>query len=165
MEHLKQYISLCWFKGSLEELPESMPLLYRALIFYVTIGIFVITNMTGFIEAIIQVFIKVVLILLFISIVLFFTKGMKQYLKVLTSYLVCQDLISIFALPLLIWVTVTDDSLAYYSLSAVMLWAVAIIAYINNQIISLGSFPSFLLSLTFFLSVYGGSFVLLLLVA
>ncbi len=165
MEHLKQYISLCWFKGSLDETPESIPLLKKALIFYVVGGIFVITNMTGFIEAIIEVFIEIFLIFAFVAIVLFFTKDLTQYWKVLTSFFICQDFISIFALPLLIWVTVTDDSLAYYLLGAVMLWGVAIIAYINNQIISLGSFPSFLLSLTFFLGVYGGGFILMLLVA
>jgi hypothetical protein len=165
MEHLKQYISLCWFKGDLDEMPESIPLLKKALIFYVLGGVFVITNMTGFIEAIIEVFLEVFLIFAFVAIVLFFIKDMKQYWKVLTSFFICQDFISIFALPLLIWVTVTDDSWAYYSLAAVMLWGVAIITYINNQIVSLGSFPSFLLSLTFFLGVYGGGFILMLLVA
>ncbi len=165
MEHLKQYISLCWFKGSLDETPESIPLLRKALFFYAAAGIFVITNMTGFVEAIIQVFLKLVLIFLFVAIVLFFTKDWKNYWKILTSYFICQDFISIFALPLLIWVTVTDDSWAYSSLAAVMLWGVAIITYINNQIISLGYFPSFLLSLTFYLGVYGGSFILMLLVA
>jgi len=165
MEHLKQYISLCWFKGDLDEMPESIPLLKKALIFYVLGGVFVITNMTGFIEAIIEVFLEVFLIFAFVAIVLFFIKDMKQYWKVLTSFFICQDFISIFALPLLIWVTVTDDSWAYYSLAAVMLWGVAIITYINNQIVSLGSFPSFPLSLTFFLGVYGGGFILMLLVA
>lgn len=164
MEQLKQYISLCWFKGSLDEMPESMPLFRNALIFYTVVGIFVITNMTGFIEAVIEVFLEIFLIFLFLAIVLFFTKDLKRYWKVMTSYLITQGFISIFALPLLIWATVTEESWAYYCLAVVMLWGVAIIAYINNQVISLGAFPSFLLSLTFYLGVYGGAFVLMLLV-
>jgi len=162
MEQLKEYISLCWLKGDLDEMPESMPLFRNALIFYTVVAVFLQINVKGFIEAFIEVGIEIVLTFLFVSILLFFTKAMDQFWRVLTAYFICQDFILIFSVPLLIWVTISEDAWAYYTLSIIMIWVISVFAYINNQIITSGSFVSTMLSLGYFVTVYGGGFLLLL---
>ena len=60
------------------------------------------------------------------------------------------------------WVTISDDTWAYYTLGIIMLWAISVFSYINNQLISSGSFVSTMLAVTFFTVVYGGGFLILL---
>lgn len=163
MEQIKEYISLCWLKGDLDEMSESIPTFRNALIFYTVVAVFLQINaIGGFIEAFILVGFEIVLTFAFILAFLYFTKAMDQFWHVLTAYFICQDFILIFSVPLLIWVTISENAWAYYTLAIVMLWAVAVFAYINNQITTSGSFVSAMLSLAFFVTVYGGGFLLLL---
>lgn len=163
MEQLKEYISLCWFKGDFDEMPESMSLFRNALIFYTVVAVFLQINaIGGFIEAFILVGFEIVLTFMFVSILLYFAKAMDQFWRVQTLYFICQDFILIFSVPLLIWVTITENAWAYYTLAIVVVWAIAVFAYINNQIINSGSFVSTMLSLAYFVTVYGGGFLLLL---
>lgn len=163
MEQIKEYISLCWLQGDLDEMSESIPIFRNALIFYAVVAVFLQINaIGGFIEAFILVGFEIVLTFIFILALLYFTKAMDQFWRVLTAYFICQDFILIFSVPLLIWVTISENAWAYYTLALVMLWAVAAFAYINNQIITSGSFVSTMLSLAYFVTVYGGGFLLLL---
>lgn len=162
MEQLKQYIQLCWFKGEIDEMPESMPLFRKALIFYTVIAIFLQINIKGFIEAFIEVGIEIIMTCFFVAILLHFAKEKQLFWRVLTAYFVCQDFILIFGVPLLMWVTISDDTWAYYTLGIIMLWAISVFSYINNQLVSSGSFVSTMLAVTYFTVVYGGGFLLLL---
>ena len=126
------------------------------------IAIFLQINIKGFIEALIEVGIEIILIVVFVAILVRFAKEKEQFWRTLTAYFVCQDFIFIFGVPILMWVTITDSAWAYYILAAVVLWMVAVFAHINNQLTDSGLFVSTLLSLAFFVSVYGVGFLILL---
>jgi len=163
IEELKEYLSLCKFRGDIEDMPESMPLFRQALICYSIIGVFLQINIKGPIEAFFELGIEIILTFLFVAVLLYTVKAMNLYWRVLTAYFVCQDFISIIGVPILMWVTISDEVWSYYILGVVILWVMAVIAYINSQISDFGSFFSAVLSLAYFVSVYGGGFFLLLL--
>ena len=161
IEILKQYLPLCWFKHNPLELTRSMSFFKENLLFYFIVEYFMQTNMTDDpFESFTEVTIQTLLTLLFIGFILRLNKTLYAYIEVTSSILVCANLTSIFVIPVLIWLTVTEDILSYYCLALLFIWEFTVIAYIFRKSLAINSAASLALSVFYFVTTYLGAFAL-----
>ena len=158
MELLKQYIQICWFKGSPLDLERAIPFLRMVLIVNMVVGFLVQANVQDPIEAFIEVFIEVVVMLVLIGSLLFIKKSLDLFVPTLTAILVCENFILVLGVPLVVWFTVSDDVWIFYILALLVVWAVAIVAYILRQICGFSKLTSYILSFAYYMTVFIGTF-------
>ena len=111
-------------------------------------------------ESFVEVAIQTLLTLLFIGFILRLNKTLYAYLQVTTAILVCANIISLFVIPVLIWLTVSEALLSYYSLGILFLWELTVMAYIFKKILAINSAASIALSLLYFTVTYLGAFTI-----
>ena len=111
-------------------------------------------------ESFVEVAIQTLLTLLFIGFILRLNKTLYAYLQVTTAILVCANIISLFVIPVLIWLTVSEDLLSYYSLGILFLWELTVMAYIFRKILAINFAASIALSLLYFTVTYLGAFTI-----
>jgi len=161
IEILRQYLPLCWFKHNPLELTRSMSFFQENLLFYFIVEYFMQANMTDDpFESFTEVSIEVLLTLLFIGFILYLNKTLYAYIQVTTAILVCANVVSLFVIPILIWLTVTEDLLSYYSLGLLFIWEFTLIAYIFRKVMSINVAASLALSVFYFTVAYLGAFAI-----
>jgi hypothetical protein len=161
MDTLKQYIELCWFRNNPLELKRSASLFKQNLLFSYILEYLMQANMTDDpIESFYEVTIETFLTLLFIGIILFLNKTLYAYIQVATAILVCANVVSLFIVPVAVWLTVTEDALSYYILSLLLLWDYALVAYIVQQTLRINFPASIAITFLYFTITYFGAFAL-----
>ncbi len=159
MDVLKQYLPLCWLKNNPLELPRSVDFFQQNLLFYFVIEYFMQANMTDDpIESFTEVSLQTLLTLIFIGIMLFFNRTLYAYVQVTTAIIFCTNIVALFIIPVLIWLTVSEEALSYYFLSLLLLWDYVVLTYIIRQVLSINLFASAVLSLFYFTATYLGAF-------
>jgi len=111
-------------------------------------------------ESFIEVGIQTILTLLFIALVLLLNKTLYVYIQITTAIIFCSNVISFFIVPLLIWLTVTEDVLSYYLLALIVLWEFMLVAYILRKAVSINLPASLALAVFYFIAAYLGAFAL-----
>ena len=164
MSPLRQYLRLCWLKGDLVEMPESMPLFRNAIIFYFVVGILIQANISDPVEALFETSIQTVLNLVFIALLLCLKKSFKLYLKTATAFLVAADFIYVFGIPVMLWFTLVGDELVIYLFGLLLMWWLFIITYIIRQALSCSTLLSTMMAFLYIMIVYVGTFALLVIV-
>lgn len=164
MSPLRQYLRLCWLKGNLVEMPESMPLFRNAIIFYFVVGILIQANISDPVEALFETSIQTVLNLVFIALLLCLKKSFKLYLKTATAFLVAADFIYVFGIPVMLWFTLVGDELVIYLFGLLLMWWLFIITYIIRHALSCSTLLSTMMALLYIMIVYVGTFALLVIV-
>lgn len=164
MEILKQYLPLCWFTNNPLELPRSISFFRKNILFYVLIELFIQINITDPIEAIAEVGIETTLTLTFVAVILLFKKALAGYIPAATSFLICENVFAAFCLPIVIWLTTTDDLLSYILFFGLILWDIAMITYLIRRILSCHLVSAFLLSILYFICTYGGAFTIMMII-
>ena len=158
---LKQYLPLCWFKQNPLELTRSISFFKQNLLFYFIVEYFMQTNMTDDpFESFTEVVIQTLLTLMFIGFILRLNKSLYAYIQVTTSILICANIISIFVIPVLIWLTVNEDILSYYCLGLLFIWEFTVISYIFKKTLAINSAASLALTMLYFTATYLGAFAL-----
>jgi hypothetical protein len=161
IEILRQYLPLCWFKHNPLELTRSMSFFKQNLLFYFIVEYFMQANMTDDpFESFIEVSIETVLTLMFIGFILHLNKTLYAFIQVSTAILVCANIVSLFVIPVLIWLTVTEDLLSYYSLGLLFIWEFTVVAYIFRKIIAINIVASLAVSILYFTVSYLGAFAI-----
>jgi len=161
VEILRQYLPLCWFKHNPLELTRSMSFFKKNLLFYFIVEYFMQANMTDDpFESFIEVSIETLITLMFIGFILHLNKTLYAYIQVTTAILVCANIVSLFVIPVLIWLTVSEDLLSYYSLGLLFLWELTLIAYIFRKTLSINLLASLVLSVLYFTVAYLGAFAI-----
>ena len=155
---LNQNLKLCFFKGTLVDQVRSVPFLRLALIVNILLGIFVQANITEPLDAFIQIFLQIMVTIIYITLLLYYIKSLNFFVQMLTAILVSQNFLYFIGVPLTIWVTITDELLVYYALGGLLFWGIAIIAYILRQLLFFDVAFSIIMALIFYLIVYGGAF-------
>ena len=156
---IRQYLPLCWFRHNPLELTRSASFFKQNLIFYYLIEYFLQANMTDDpFESFYEVTIETVLTLLFIGLTMFFNKTLYGFVQVATAMMLCANVVALFIIPVMIWLTVSDDPLSYYLLFALISWDFALVTYIFKKVIEINVFASFTLALMYFLTTYLGAF-------
>jgi hypothetical protein len=161
MDVLKQYLPLCWLKNNPLELPRSVDFFKQNLLFYFVVEYFMQANMTDDpIESFTEVSIETLLTLLFIGVMLFFNRTLYAYVQVTTAIIFCANIIALFIVPVLIWLTISEEPLSYYLLTLLLLWDYVLVTYIIRQVLSINIIASLVLSLFYFIATYFGAFAL-----
>ena len=111
-------------------------------------------------ESFVEVTIQTLLTLIFIGVILRLNKTLYAYIQVTTAFLVCANIVAIFVIPVLIWLTVREDLLSYYSLGVLFIWEFTVMAYIFKKILSISPAASLVLSLLYFTVTYFGAFAI-----
>ena len=158
---IRQYLPLCWFKHNPLELTRSMSFFKQNLLFYFIIEYFMQANMTDDpFESFTEVTIQTLLTLMFIGLILRLNKTLYAYIQVTTAILVCANIVSLFVIPVLIWLTISENILSYYSLGLLSIWEFTVMAYIFRKILSINPAASLVLSVLYFTVTYLGAFAI-----
>ena len=112
------------------------------------------------VESFTEVSIETLLTLIFIGFILRLNKTLYAYIQVTTAILVCANIVSLFDIPVLIWLTVTEDLLSYYSLGLLFILEFTLIAYIFRKTLSINLAASLALSIFYFTVAYLGAFAI-----
>lgn len=158
IDAVKKYLPLCWFDANALDLVKSTSFLkLNSVIFWVT-QYFLQTNMTDDpVESFFEVSFELLLTFGFIGVMLFFDKMLYAYVQLTTAILFCTNVLSIFFVPVMVWLTVTDDPLSYYVMGILLLWFYSLITTIFKITLAINSIASFALSLLYFIVVYLGA--------
>ncbi len=158
MEAVKQYLRLCWFDVSPLDLEKSTGFLRLNLLFYALVQYFLQSNMTDDpFESFFEVMFEMLLTLGFIGVMLFFDKRLYAYIQVTTAIFFCTNVLSVFFIPVIVWLTVTDDPLSYYLMSLLIMWFYALITQIIKLALTIDLLASSALSLLYIIVVYMGA--------
>ncbi len=131
------------------------------LLFYFIVEYFMQANMTDDpFESFIEVSIETLLTLMFIGFILHLNKTLYAFIQVTTAILVCANIVSLFVIPVLIWLTVSEDILSYYSLGLLFIWEFTVVAYIFRKIMAINIAASLVLSVIYFTVTYLGAFAI-----
>jgi hypothetical protein len=108
-------------------------------------------------ESFFEVISELLLTFLFVAVMLFFDKMMHIYVQVTTAILFCTNVLSVFVVPVIVWITVTEDPLSYYVMSILVLWFYALITHVIKVSLAINLIASLALSLLYFIVVYLGA--------
>lgn len=161
MDLIKIFLPLCWLKSNPLDMPRSMAFFRQNLLFSFAIEYLMQANMTDDpIEAFFDVSIETFLTLLFVWGLLFLNRTLYVYLQVTTAILFCANVISVVIIPIMVWLTVTEDLVSYYILGLLLLWDFAVVAYILKRTIIVNTAASIALASFYFVATYLGAFAL-----
>ena len=111
-------------------------------------------------ESFTEVSIETLLTLLFIGFILYLNKTLSGFIQVTTAVLFCANVVSLFVIPVLIWLTVNEYLLSYYSLGLLFVWEFALLAYIFRKILAINLAASLALAALYFTIAYLGAFAI-----
>ena len=161
MEVISEYLAVCWLSGDPMELPRSTSLFKKSLFIYFLVYYLLQANMTDDpFESLYEVSFQVLLTFAFIALTLSLNKTLYVYIQVMTALLFSANFISIFLVPVMVWLTVSEEPLSYYFFSLLVLWYYAVVAYIFKYSFILNVPASLVLALFYFLTTYLGAFAL-----
>lgn len=158
MDTFKLYLPLCWLKANPVDLPKSVNFLKQNLVFYFILELFIQANMIDPSEAIVEVIIETALTLFFVALILFLNKTSHLYVQIITAVLFCENIIAFFGVPIVIWLTVSEDALSYYLLGLLVLWDFILITYIVKKVLSINTAASLTISFFYFGMTYAGAY-------
>lgn len=161
MDILKEYLALCWLNNDPLELPRSESLFRKNLIMYFVIGYLLQANMIDDpLESFYEILLQMVLMLAFIGILLLLNKTLYVYIQVTTAFMFSANIISLFVIPVMVWLTVSEDIYSYYLFFLLLAWYYAIVSFIFKQTLVINIAASMVLALFYFIVTFLGAFAL-----
>lgn len=155
MDLLIEYLPLCWFKNHPWQLTGSLPFLKKNAIFGGLLKFLMLANMIPVHEAFFAVLINIGLILGFVAAMLSLNRTMHNHTQMVSALLFCENVVLIFCVPVVAWLTVTYDWLSYTAFVGVIFWNFALIAYIMKRVLAIDVFASMVIAFLYFVSTYG----------
>jgi hypothetical protein len=161
MDILREYLALCWLNNDPLELPRSVSLFKKNLVLYFIIGYLLQANMIDDpVESFYEIVIQVVSMLGFIGIMLSLNKTLYAYVQVTTAFMFSANVISAFVIPVMVWLTVSEDLYSYYLFFLLLAWYYAIVSYIIKCTLVINVPASMVLALLYFIATFLGAFAL-----
>jgi hypothetical protein len=121
---------------------------------------FIQFNMTDEIESFTEVILETLLNLGFIALTLSLNRNMHAYIQVSSAILFCENVVSIFLLPIMFWATVAEDWLSYGILGVMILWNWIMVGVIFKRVLDINTTAGMVMSLFYFLFSFGGGFAI-----
>jgi hypothetical protein len=161
MDILREYWAVCWLQNDPLELPRSPNLFKNSLVLYFVIGYLLQANMIDDpIESLYEIIFQIILMLMFLGIMLLLNKTLYVYVQVTTAFLFSANIISVFVIPVMVWLTVSEDIYSYYLFALLLAWYYAIVSYIIKYTLDINVAASMVLALFYFIATYLGAFAL-----
>ena len=159
IEIIRQFIPLCWFRNNPLELTRSTGFFKQNLVFFYIVEFFMQTNMTDDpFESFLEVSFETAFTLLFIGFILYLNKTLYAFVQTTTAVLLCSNIISLFIIPVLVWLTLNEYLVSYYILGLLFIWELVLIAYVFRKTLAINLSASIAFSAVYFILVYLGSF-------
>ncbi len=155
MDTFKQYLPLCWFATHPLDLPRSIRFFKQNLWFYFAVELFIQLNMIDDIEAVFEVTLETGLTLSFAGIILLLNKSAHSYIQVTTAILFCENVVALFGVPVMIWLTVTEDQFSYLMMLLLIIWDFSLVAFICKKVLGINALAAIVMSLFYFTYTYG----------
>lgn len=160
-----KYLQLCWFKNNPADFNPSQSFLWKCIIFYLASGIVVEANISDPADATLEVGMRAVVALILLAIMSFINKQWFLFKQLLAAVFMCENVI----IALGIGVEFLDDRLQHteyedypiYLGVLLLLWYLAIIAYIFKRMFSYHNYHCIGLAVFYFLMTYGLPFMLM----
>ena len=83
---------------------------------------------------------------------------MHLYVQIITAILFCENIVAIFGVPVVIWLTISEHVLSYYVLGLLFLWDFILITYILKKVLEINHLASLVISFFYFLMTYVGAY-------
>jgi hypothetical protein len=161
MDILREYLALCWLSNDPLELPRSESLFRKNLVLYFIIGYLLQANMIDDpVESFYEIVLQIFSMLAFIAIMLVLNKTLYAYVQVATAFMFSANVLSAFVIPVMVWLTVSEDLYSYYLLFLLLAWYYAIVAYIIKCTLVINIPASMVLALFYFIATFVGAFAL-----
>ncbi|MGZ8190257.1 MAG: hypothetical protein ACXWTS_03400 [Methylococcaceae bacterium] len=111
-------------------------------------------------ESFTEVSYETLLTLFFIAMMLALNKTLYAFIQVTTAILFCENIVAFSIVPILVWLTITDDLLSYYALGLLLFWNFTLVTYVFKKVLSINTAASAVLALFYFTATYFGAFAL-----
>jgi hypothetical protein len=161
MDTLKHYLPLCWFTLNPLELIRSISFFKNNLIFYFIVEFFLQANMTDDpIESFYEVSFETLLTLLFIWVMLALNRSLYGFIQVTAAVVFCSNVVSFFIIPVLVWLTISENTISYYLVGILLVWDYALTTYIFKRVLMLNIPASAVVSLIYAGFTYFGAYTL-----
>ena len=160
MDTLKQYLPLCWFAENPLDLPRSVRFFQQNLWFYFILELFIQLNMIDSFEAVFEVILETGLTLLFVGTMLFLNRSTSTYVTVASAVLFCENIIAVFVVPVMVWLTIAEDEFSYIAMLLLIVWDYALVAFVFKKVLGINTAAGCVISLAYFLSTYGGAYLI-----
>ncbi len=155
MDTFRQYFPLCWFAANPLDLPRSLRFFKHNLVIYFVIELFIQLNMIDDIEAVFEVILETGLTLAFIGAILLLNKSTHSFIQVSSSILFCENVVAVLAVPVMVWLTMTDDEFSYLSMLLLVIWDFSLVAFVCKKALGINSAAGCVISLVYFACTYG----------
>ncbi|MCI0734299.1 MAG: hypothetical protein L0Y38_10830 [Methylococcaceae bacterium] len=149
---VKVFLDICMFKRGPQDMPASAFFLGIVLLANAAVGLIILSMEASFLAAVPQFLVSVILLAGFSWAVLRLSGKAVRFRQTLIALLGADTLISLTALPFLIWISMNEGfGLAYYILLGSMLWSVAVVGHIIRHALSSSYVYGLGLSILYFL--------------
>jgi len=163
MNIFKLYLPLSWLKVNPLDLPSSTHFFKQNLWFYFIVELFIQANMIDPSEAFFEVVIETSLTMAFVGLIVFLNKSSHLFIQIATAVLFCENVVAFFGVPVVIWLTVSENIFSYYLFAILIIWDFILITYIIRSILSINLAASLTISFFYFIMTYFGAYGLTLL--
>ncbi len=155
---IKQYLPLCWFAVSPLDLPVSHKFFQQNLLFYFALELFTQANMIEVYEALFEVTIETTLTVCFIALALLLNRTFDTFFPVVTSVLFAENVVAVFGLPTMIWLTMSDHELSYILMFLLVIWDYLLVAFIFRKAFGINNLAAGIVSFFYFFCTYGAAY-------
>jgi hypothetical protein len=161
MDTLKNYLPVCWFKGNTLELKRSIEFFKHNVVFYFFVEFFLQANMTDDpVESFYEVSFETLLTVLFIWVMLALNRTLYTFVQICTAVLFCSNAASCVLIPVLVWLTISENTISYYLVGLIVIWDYAMTTYVFKQVLMLNLAASAVVSLFYAGFTYFGAYTL-----
>lgn len=158
MDTFKKYLQVCWFGQNPLDLPRSIKFFRYNLWFYFLLELFIQFNVVSFYEAVFEVVLETLLTLSFAAVILYFNKTFHAYVQVSCSILFCENIVAVFVVPAVVWLTASNDLISYLLVFLLVFWDYALITFIVKKVLGINTTAGAAVSLVYFFFTYGGAY-------
>lgn len=156
MALIRFFLDISLFNKGPQDGPDSLLLLFLAVLTNLAVGIGLSAMDADWPEAVAQAAVAIVLLGGFIWGALFLTSKVSRFVRTSTAAFGCDTLVSILAVPLLVWVQQEPEVAGVVSLllSLLMLWQMAVIGHILRHALSIPFIAGLGLALAYMVASY-----------
>jgi hypothetical protein len=162
MSLLINYLSLCWFRNNPLELTPSRSFMWKTVVFYLISGMIVEGLITDPADGSLEVLLRTIMAFSSISVLLLLLKKSQHFYQLYTAIFVCENFIMTLATiteGLYFWMVMThrknSEEISIGIGVLLVLWYLAIVAYILRQAFAFDRGASLVLAFGYFVVTYG----------
>ncbi|MDO9106136.1 MAG: hypothetical protein Q7U57_14375 [Methylovulum sp.] len=165
MPLLIQYIQLCWFTNNPIDLHPSSSFLWKCVLFYLVSGIIVEANISDPADATLEVAMRTIVALSLLSALVLATNKRPLFMQLLIAVFICENVMMTLGIGVEIYDVFVKgtpyEEYPTYLGVLLIFWYMAILSYIFRQVFSFKTASSVISALFYFLSTYGGPFLVM----